>query len=62
MNASGALLVLAGAWVLFQVLGGNALGRLGVTGGETKPGTTESGPKIMAPGPLQGVPVPGLGG
>jgi hypothetical protein len=26
----GVLLVVAGAWVLCQVLGGNALGRLGV--------------------------------
>lgn len=32
MNASGLLLVLAGVWVLTQVLGGNALGRLGVAG------------------------------
>jgi hypothetical protein len=32
VNASGALLVLAGAWVLCQVLGGDALGRLGLKG------------------------------
>ena len=30
---AGVVLVLFGAWVLFQVLGGNALGRLGITGG-----------------------------
>lgn len=30
MNAAGILLMLGGAWVLFQVLGGNALDRLGV--------------------------------
>lgn len=28
----GVLLVVAGAWVLCQILGGNALGRLGITG------------------------------
>lgn len=35
MNASGVVLVIAGAWVLCQVLGGNALGRLGITGQQT---------------------------
>jgi hypothetical protein len=28
----GALLAIVGTWVLCQVLGGNALGRLGITG------------------------------
>lgn len=32
MRPGGALLVLAGVWVLCQVLGGNALERLGVIG------------------------------
>jgi hypothetical protein len=32
MRSGGVLLALAGVWVLCQVLGGNALGRLGVTG------------------------------
>lgn len=32
MNSAGTLLIVAGVWVLFQVLGGDALGRLGVTG------------------------------
>lgn len=31
MNASGIFLVIAGAWVLCQVLGGDALYSLGVT-------------------------------
>lgn len=31
MTAPGALLALAGIWVLAQVLGGNALGRLRLT-------------------------------
>lgn len=31
MKAGGVLLLIAGTWVLFQVLGGNALGRLGIT-------------------------------
>lgn len=30
MNSSGVLLVLAGAWVIVQVIGGDALDRLGV--------------------------------
>lgn len=30
MNASGAVLVVAGVWVLCQVFGGDALGRLGI--------------------------------
>jgi hypothetical protein len=30
MNAAGAVLILAGAWVLFQVLGGELLERLKV--------------------------------
>lgn len=35
---AGTVLVIAGAWVLCQVLGGNALGRLGVSGAPTTPG------------------------
>jgi hypothetical protein len=30
MTASGAVLILAGVWVLTQVIAGDALGRLGV--------------------------------
>lgn len=30
MNAAGAVLILAGVWILAQVLAGDALGRLGV--------------------------------
>lgn len=30
MNAAGAVLVIAGIWVLSQVLAGDALGRLGI--------------------------------
>jgi len=40
MNAGGAVLVLAGVWVLCQVLGGDALNRLGLTG---KAGAGSSG-------------------
>jgi hypothetical protein len=40
VNAGGLVLIIAGAWVLTQVLGGDALGRLGVTGNATQPGTT----------------------
>lgn len=35
MNPSGILLVLAGFWVGAQVLGGDALQRLGITGDTT---------------------------
>lgn len=38
MNASGIVLVIAGAWVLCQVFGGRALGRLGIAGDSTTPG------------------------
>lgn len=38
MNQSGLLLIVAGAWVLCQVLGGRALGRLGIAGEPTTPG------------------------
>jgi hypothetical protein len=34
----GLVLVVAGAWVLAQILAGDALGRLGITGGSTTPG------------------------
>jgi len=32
MNAGGVLLIIAGVWVMTQVLGGKALERLGLTG------------------------------
>lgn len=38
------LLIVAGVWVLAQVFGGDALGRLGIAGSGTKPKTTQSGP------------------
>lgn len=40
----GVLLLVAGVWVLTQVLAGNALGRLGVTGAATTPGQTTAAP------------------
>jgi len=40
----GLLLVVGGIWVLSQVLGGNALGRLGISGQGTQPGTTKTAP------------------
>lgn len=46
----GVLLAAVGIWVLAQVLGGNALGRLGITGEPTQPGTTKSAPN-QATGP-----------
>lgn len=35
MNSGGVVLVIAGVWVLCQVLGGDALNRLGITGQQT---------------------------
>jgi hypothetical protein len=32
MNPSGVVITIAGVWVLCQVFGGNALGRLGISG------------------------------
>jgi hypothetical protein len=46
----GILLTVAGVWVLSQVLGGNALGRLGITGAPTEPGTTHSVPNTISGG------------
>jgi hypothetical protein len=43
MRAGGVLLVLGGVWVLCQVLGGNALERLGVIGADTTAATPEFG-------------------
>lgn len=38
----GVLLAVVGTWVLCQVLGGNALGRLGITGEPTTPAASSS--------------------
>lgn len=46
MNSSGVLLVIAGAWVVVQVTGGNALARLGV-GADLS--TSKAAPKVTAP-------------
>lgn len=43
MKPSGILLVLGGVWVLCQVLGGNALGRLNITGGGSSSSTGSTG-------------------
>lgn len=44
----GVLLIVAGTWVLTQVFAGDALGRLGVTGAATAPGTVS--PASSVPG------------
>lgn len=38
----GVLLAVVGGWVLCQVLGGNALGRLGISGEPTTPAAASS--------------------
>jgi hypothetical protein len=43
VNASGIVLIVAGAWVLCQVLGGNALGRLNITA--QQPAATGGSPR-----------------
>lgn len=58
VNAPGALLIIIGAWVVTQILGGNALERLGVV----KPDDTSSGPSTLAPGPITPGPGGGSGG
>ena len=59
--SAGIVLTVAGMWVLSQILGGNALGRLGISGEPTKPGSASSGPDILAPGPPPGTGGPGTG-
>lgn len=44
MRPSGILLLVAGAWVLSQILAGDALGRLGITGATTKSGSKDTAP------------------
>jgi hypothetical protein len=46
----GILLTIAGVWVLAQVLRGNALGRLGITGEPSATGTTHSEPNTKSGG------------
>lgn len=43
MNSSGVVLAIAGVWVLCQVFGGNALGRLGISGAPDTPAGAKSG-------------------
>lgn len=50
MNSSGVLLVLAGVWVVAQVLGGDALNRVGIGSDMSVDGPT--GIKIKG-GPIQ---------
>lgn len=45
----GALLIVAGAFVLCQVLGGDALGRLGITGSGTATATWDVLPWVNSP-------------
>jgi len=58
----GALLALIGVWVVTQVLGGDALGRLGITGAPSDPGTSKvdgmqgSAHGKFVPGPGQPMP------
>jgi len=46
--AGGLLLGLAGVWVVCQVLGGNALGRLGISGDPDGGGLVSIGQKMSA--------------
>jgi hypothetical protein len=47
VNASGVLLVILGVWVATQVLGGQALERLGITTGKAQDQSTGS---VVPPG------------
>jgi hypothetical protein len=44
MNPGGVLLVVIGVWVVAQVLAGDALGRLNLTGGTPTPSSSSSQP------------------
>jgi len=44
----GILLAVGGVWVLSQVLAGNALGRLGISGQPSEPGTKKSVPNVAS--------------
>lgn len=46
--SAGIVLVVAGVWVLAQVFGGDALGRLGIAGQPTTPGKPP--PSGLGPG------------
>lgn len=52
----GLVLMIAGAWVVTQVLGGNALGRLGISGAPTTPG--KGGGSASATGAAVALPAP----
>lgn len=57
MSPGGILAVLVGAWVLTQVLAGDALGRLKIAGlGPTQAQNAQNGSRTVAPGPYTGVP------
>lgn len=43
MNPSGVLITIGGVWVLCQLFGGNALGRLGIVGSPDKAATSAQG-------------------
>lgn len=53
MRWAGILLGVGGVWVLCQVFGGDALGRLNITGAGSKQLTAQAagGASIQAPGP-----------
>lgn len=46
MRSGGVVLVVAGVWVLCQVLGGNALERLGIIGQSDTSGSTKQFPNV----------------
>lgn len=46
MNPGGVVLVVAGVWVLCQVLGGDALKRLGIVGQTTDSGSSSEFPGV----------------
>lgn len=55
--SAGVLLAVTGIWVIAQVLGGNALGRLGITGdGEPEPGPVDWSQLAWQPGDLRRLP------
>jgi hypothetical protein len=54
MSRGGPVLILVGVWVLAQVFAGHALGRLGIAGDPTNPGTADVPPGVTGGSGLGG--------
>lgn len=62
MSAAGPVLMIAGVWVLCQVFGGNALGRLGIAGSPDETPSSAKGDSGLGKSGSQGQGSGGGGG